>query len=324
MRRDKLDAAQSLSDFEFRYAKSALQRWIDIDWRAAQLFESAPILTWLLIGRQQILNWPDEHVALILGEPRTKILSAICGLGYRSALNWLQKVELVSGDYDELSLLINGLRAELHRSPWAQNSSISLDWIAAAVAHPHLQQTPAFANYCQTSDDEQFHQHLLDHSRFWLDALRVAERLGITDAEIALNRARDFAAVRRLHDRWTDRLNQRQSQIANGQTRFPEPPIQGTDKIYPITSLEDLQAEGRLMHHCITVYENKILARQCYIYRVLAPERATLELHLKGNQLSLGQISLAYNAKASKETEAAVTEWLAQAEAKSNSQLNAR
>lgn len=301
-----------MSDFEFRYAKGALQRWIDIDWRAAQLFESAPILTWLLVGRQQILNWPDEHVASILREPRTKILSAICGLGYRSALNWLQKVELVNGDFDEFSLLINGLRAELHRSPWAQAKRIPAHWISAALEHSDLQSAPAFKTYCSrsTSEGDEFVEQLRQVARFWKDALRVAEMLEIRDAEVALNRSRDFAAVRRLHDRWTDRLNQRQARVINGPTLFPPPPIQGTELIHPITSLEDLQAEGRLMHHCITAYQPKIMARKCYIYRLLKPERATIELEIDGHRISVGQISLAYNAQPTEATKTTVIDWL--------------
>ncbi len=286
-------------------------RWVETDQYAAQLQHTAPTLLWLLIGRQQLVGWPDRHVRQLLKSSRTHILSAVCGVGYRSAIRWLTRLELTSYNLDEFNTLINGLRAEMHRSPWAQGEHIPIHWVGAALEHLEIQSTRAFKAYCvQTqSDSASFQDQLRQQGRFWRDALKVAEVLGIKDAQVALKRSRDFAAVRRLHDRWTDRLNQRQAQVVSGQTLFPPPPVPGTDKIHPITSLEDLQAEGRLMHHCITVYQPKILARESYIYRMLEPERATIELRIEGNAITVGQISLAYNALPSDATKEAVLAW---------------
>lgn len=287
-------------------------RWVESDSHAAQLQQTAPTLLWLLIGRQQILGWPDRHVHSLLRSSRVQILRAVCGVGYRSALKWLARIELRSADLNDFNTLITALRAELHRSPWAQAESIPIYWIRAALEHLELQSSPAFNSYCTHSrlDGEDFVAQLRQDTRFWQDALRVADMLRIRDAEVALSRSRDFTAIRRLHDRWTDKLNQRQAQVVDGPTLFPPPPVPGNDEIHPITSLEDLQAEGRLMHHCITIYQPKILARESYIYRMLVPERATIELKIEGNMIRVGQISLAYNAIPSDSTQAAVSSWL--------------
>ena len=287
-------------------------RWVESDGYAAQLQQTAPTLLWLLVGRQSIVGWPDLHVQTLLRASRVQILRAVSGVGYRSALKWLARVELINGDINEFNTLINGLRAELHRSPWAQNEKIPIHWVSAALEHLELQVSPAFKAQCTDSDltGDEFVEQLREAARFWGDALRVASVLGIQDAEVALHRSRDFKAIRRLHDRWTDRLNQRQTQVVNGPTLFPPPPVPGNDEIHPITSLEDLQAEGRLMHHCITVYQPKILARESYIYRMLVPERATIELKLEANAIRISQISLAYNAQPNAATEAAVLRWL--------------
>ena len=287
-------------------------RWVESDRHAAQLQQTAPTLLWLLIGRQQTVGWPDQHVQTLLRSSRVHILRAVCGVGYRSALKWLARIKLSDADLTEFNTLITGLRAELHRSPWAQVESVPIHWVRAALEHLELQSSPAFNSYCRHSnlEGDDFVEHLRQAARFWQDALRVAEMLGIQDAEVALSRSRDFAAVRRLHDRWTDRLNQRQAQVIDGPTLFPPPPVPGNDEIHPITSLEDLQAEGRLMHHCITVYQPKILARESYIYRMLVPERATIELRIESNVLKVGQISLAYNAQPSEATRATVSSWL--------------
>ena len=287
-------------------------RWVNSDSHAAQLQQTAPTLLWLLIGRQQTVGWPDQHVQTLLRSSRVQVLRAVCGVGYRSALKWLARIELSEADLTEFNTLITGLRAELHRSPWAQTERIPIHWVRAALEHLELQSSPAFTAYCIRSklDGDDFVEQLRQAARFWQDALRVSELLGIQDAEVALHRSKDLAAVRRLHDRWTDRLNQRQAQVVDGPTQFPPPPVPGNDAIHPITSLEDLQAEGRLMHHCITVYHPRILARQSYIYRILHPERATVELKIERNLIKVGQISLAYNALPNEATRATVLNWL--------------
>jgi hypothetical protein len=59
---------------------------------------------------------------------------------------------------------------------------------------------------------------------------------------------------------------------------FPPPPIPGNDDIQPVTDAVMLLEEGRTMHHCVAGYVVPVLDGDCYIYRVLKPARATLEL----------------------------------------------
>ena len=119
--------------------------------------------------------------------------------------------------------------------------------------------------------------------------------------------------MRRLHDRWTDRLNQRQALVVQGATPFPKPPIPGNHNIHPIETLEDLQAEGRLMHHCVSAYEPFIHKGECYIFRILQPERATIEIRFACNQARVRQVQLAYNGKPSNETRLDIESWLVEA-----------
>jgi len=296
----------------FRYAQATLLHWIAANSSATELFESVPTLIWLLIARQQAVEWPDDHVARLLRSPRTKILSAISGVGQRSGLTWLKKIELGEGDSREHEVIINALRSEFYRSPCGQEPKIPIHWVKAAAEFPQLANTRAFHGFCKQhpKKTKDFSRDLRQNAKFWVDALNVARMIDIADAEIALNRCIDFTAMRRLHDRWTDRLNQRQALVVHGATPFPEPPIPGNANIHPITTLEDLQAEGRLMHHCVAVYEAPIRQGGCYIYRILQPERATVELRFSGNQVRVGQVQLAYNGRPSTETRVEIDSWL--------------
>lgn len=308
----RIPAEVRLRAAPFKIAQTTMLGWIARDQHAAELFESEPTLLWLLINRQQMHDWPEQHVEALLKQPRTQVLSAISGVSQRSGLKWLARIELDDGQGGECAALINGLRIGLHQSRWAQEEPIPIHWIVAATRHPEISNSRAFHAYCRQypEDSSAFNRHLSHHARFWVDALNVARVIQIADAEVALHRCNDFGAVRRLHDRWTDRLNQQKALVVEGKTPFPPPPFEGTDSIHPIKTREDLLAEGRLMHHCVAVYESRIETGQCYIYRILEPERATIELRFAGDQVRVGQVALAYNGRPSAETIDAVIQWM--------------
>lgn len=59
---------------------------------------------------------------------------------------------------------------------------------------------------------------------------------------------------------------------------YPAPPIPGTPDIVPITSQAELVQEGQVQDHCVASYLPSVRDGLCYIYRVTAPERATLSI----------------------------------------------
>jgi len=204
------------------------------------------------------------------------------------------------------------LRAEVFRSRWAAESNVPQHWIEAAVQHLAMHNTRAFSDFClgNPHSSPQFHSTMREAGRFFNDALRVADAIGIEDAAVALGRCRDFTAIRRLHDRWMDRLNRHSARLVTGETRFQAPPFAPNARIFPIETLEDLRAEGRLMHHCVAAYESAVAQGESYIYRMIAPERATIELKLSGQEVKLSQVTLAYNERPSAPTIRAVERWL--------------
>lgn len=59
---------------------------------------------------------------------------------------------------------------------------------------------------------------------------------------------------------------------------YPDPPVPGTRDIIPLTSAEQLHIEGAEQCNCVAFYEWRVLQGGTYIYRVMAPERATLAI----------------------------------------------
>ena len=96
---------------------------------------------------------------------------------------------------------------------------------------------------------------------------------------------------------------------------FPPPPVAGSGDIQPLTSAVMLQEEGQTMCHCVGdgEYAGAVRRGECYIYKVLRPVRATLEIRPSGfGQWEAHQIKGYSNAKVGRDTAKAVRAWLAQ------------
>lgn len=137
------------------------------------------------------------------------------------------------------------------------------------------------------------------------DTLRMAGELGQR-----LGPLRSVKALRRVHDELSERLNRRANEEL-ASIVIPPPPVAGTDVIVPLVSGAELLAEGREMHHCAASYIRPVAAGQVYVYRVLAPERATLSLRRDRDGWELEQIQGPANAPVEHETVQQVEAWLA-------------
>ena len=96
---------------------------------------------------------------------------------------------------------------------------------------------------------------------------------------------------------------------------FPPPPILGTTHIRPIRTPMELLHEGREMLHCLANEGGGISRGSFYLYRVYAPERATLRLITYGApvEVEISGIWTYEGYSASQATWLAVENWLANA-----------
>ena len=93
--------------------------------------------------------------------------------------------------------------------------------------------------------------------------------------------------------------------------RIPRPPLPGTDSIVPLTSIPQLKTEGKNQRNCVGSYAHRISHRKTYIYKVLAPERATLSIvKTSGGTWRIGELRCAGNTEVKVQTRKAVQVWL--------------
>ena len=95
------------------------------------------------------------------------------------------------------------------------------------------------------------------------------------------------------------------------ENNLPLPPLPGTPEIVPLIYAEELIQEGCDQHNCVGSYTKWVHDGNGYIYRVLAPERATLSI-IQGADgcWCIDQLKLACNKPAKPETYQVVRAWL--------------
>jgi hypothetical protein len=304
---------------------------IQRDPRTLELIASAPLLVWLValeVGDEAMTL--DEASVLLtrrrrdilgrLGLPATesfvRLVSRIRFARYlpdacQQVRSFLRHRQLIDAAREHggvilgeaiLTFLMTPLLFEL---PWAR---LSLDFFKAGP-EPLAERAKDYIRFLESTCDIAWHTaRMCDYH-----ADRRSQRL-----PRRMRRIRNVRDLNALHGALAEERRERQRQDLLEELRqakhleFPSPPFPGTDTIVPIETGEALIDEGRDMIHCVSSLAPCAAKGERYFYKVLAPERATLELRLvPGSAPRLGELKLFRNARPSPETRAEVERWVA-------------
>jgi len=115
-----------------------------------------------------------------------------------------------------------------------------------------------------------------------------------------------------MHDQLVDRINKDPIMSTEYKIRFPDSPIKDSERIIQIKNLYELKSEGRKMCHCVGGYVERAQKGDSYFYKVLEPERGTLQITIRGKNFSITQFKLKSNAKPSEVSWKMVKQWLSE------------
>jgi hypothetical protein len=297
------------------YCRHTLLRFLRLVPESMELFCDNPNLMWMLAHAVYNKRISEKEAMEYLTGPRRLIARAICGLNSNAVVNFFSRLVIPCNDNTAASVLeklagnlaVRRKVARFDQFPLAHVDEIKKidtiidclfyrkEIIPIAISHPR--------------------KRLLNEVKeIWYDCLQIGRALHIQQLTVkhAIQACPTMAALNALHNRWTERLNEQNIKAAQSDedVLFPSPPINGNDDIQPIASLYELRKEGVTMHHCVASYAKRVLNGQSYIYRVLKPERATLELQNRGNYWILGQLRCIINKQPAEETKSKVVEWM--------------
>ena len=120
--------------------------------------------------------------------------------------------------------------------------------------------------------------------------------------------------LQRIHDRLVERIGRMDLKLLITDP-LPDPPFptihSGDLQLEPITEALDLVQEGRCQSNCVGAYAKRIRRGGLYVYRVLAPERATLSIvRTRNGTWRISELKAAQNQEAMSVTRENIESWL--------------
>jgi len=94
------------------------------------------------------------------------------------------------------------------------------------------------------------------------------------------------------------------------QEQFPAPPIVLPPYFVPLSTPKELAAEGHTLRNCVGGYAGKVRRSKCYVFKLEAPERATVSLVSVNGRWKLGEIKGPRNREVRWDTKEFVAEWI--------------
>jgi len=309
-----LDVRDAVAPFTWRHF--VLLRMIRLCPQTIELVQSNPMLAWILADTIAVQEIPMTDAVKWVFRKRREILDFCMGIDSESVVRTLSKIR--GGEYSqnvfvELRLLLKKpqLLDDLrHVKIYANKLYLIREYRHFAQWIFAVMHEDAWDAYGEGNSDA-------DMIRLWRDTTYLGETLGVADPTKCMFECGSIDELRRLHDRWTLTLNnshaaQRLAEFEDkfGSRSFPAPPHPGNRDIVPILTMEELLREGEEMHNCVASYAHRIMAGECFIYRVLKPERATLEIAAKGGSVTVLQMKLACNQEPSGYAQRRVADWI--------------
>lgn len=267
------------------------------------LLQTNPVLVWLLADTivQNNISIPDG--CMIAQRKRREILAFVGGISSESNVRVLSKIRFsryIDDDIRDVSSFIrnNDLLLLFRRTKH----------IGGEQLFDMVKNTEYAKWYMLRPDD----RPLYTNERFafingtfkqlFLDTVSLGRHIGIVDIYKHIYRNGTVHALEKLHDRWAEAFRKKDSEVFKasfyqkyGTELFPDPPIPGNELIEHVASIQELFEESQLMQHCVATYTEKIMSRESCIYRVLGPQRATLEIVYNGFGYTIGQFKLEKN-----------------------------
>ena len=253
----------------FHEHQITLLRLLRLGAAAVQLAASAPNLVWLMLP--VVARMDGQDVDVLLRQRRTEVLAAVLGTpATPEMLRFVQRYEPAARVPHEREMLVRTLARPAILREFRHGAAVTMARLRVATALSEWLRFRSVKELVVAGDRP---LEAYDAPMLARDVRRLADDLGIVDAETAIARTRTLEDLRGLHDRWMERSRRQfHEQLASGQAEaqgtqtFPLAPVPGTDEIVYLDTAKELLAEGRAMHHCVGSYVRDCVAGRAFIY----------------------------------------------------------
>jgi len=297
----------------FRGDSLAIVEKTTLDTGFAQIFLDSPVLGWMISN-----YFTNADLPLVTGLPRKEIMKMMFGWGSKSGVKTIRKISIDDGSAAEHNALLWFFTSEKHIEYTKHWKEIPVQMIIIWEQFSGLRFNPIIDKWRtrKPSSSHELRIEARDLISQCEDILRMRKNLEITDEcneiDCILRGCTFTSQIHYIHSQLVERINlpgMRWKPLF----AFPPSPLSGTEAIIPLSSYDALMSEGRIMSHCIASYEDDIVVRKVsYMFKVLYPERATLEVRrdsVESWDWHINSIKAFKNGAVSSKTVTFVEEW---------------
>ena len=279
---------------------------------SAEMAGSAPILFWL--ASNMLGPAPSRaDVRRLYTRRRVLILELFCEASSRSHLKFLSKIREFSYSLKDLELLRRILNDCDFLKKVRHYRQINWPVLKVFYAQRYVMDLGC-AKDCLAADScRDAFRYLYKVCRDIRDIRMMCKMLECENPERQVLATKSAFQIRGLRDKIAKDLSKREREtiIAHYGEVFPPSPLKETKDIEYISNVGDLLEEGLVMRHCAGEFVYQALRGDVFIYRVHAPERATMAVQRSSDgTFRIEQVKLYRNGKASKEALDVLQRWI--------------
>lgn len=144
----------------------------------------------------------------------------------------------------------------------------------------------------------------LSNSNKLIENIRRLEQIRVIEEQLNLNKIgiNEIEEIEQVHQKLIKKKETAE--------KFPQPPIEGNDYIFPLKNAIEQIRWSKIKHNCIRSHILKVKKNQSYFYKViLNEENATLEVIIKKGKVSLGSLLGFKNKRVSNTLRKMVNSW---------------
>ena len=271
---------------------------------SAEMAVSAPILFWLasnMLGPAPSMS----DVRRLYTRRRVSILESFCADSSRSHLKFLAKIREFSYSFKDLGLLRRILSDGDFMKKVRHNQQINWPVLKVFYTQRYVMDLGCAKDCLAVDNCRDAFRYLYKVCRDIRDIRMMCKMLECENPERKLFAMKSAFQIRKLHDKIARELSKKEKEtiIAHYGENFPPSPLRETKYIEYISNVGDLLEEGLVMRHCVGEFVYQALRGDIFIYRIHAPERATMAVQRSADgEFRIEQVKLYRNGKACKET----------------------
>jgi hypothetical protein len=289
----------------FQINQLSMLQWIAKDSRAEDLVIHNPLLLWLIVGNDQY----QPQSKNILAHKQHEILGHLDYPPKKTSIRWLKSLQQDTWDIYTLQNIVSCLGAAqvIERLRKLPNSTPEIG--AVLASYPEILDTRIPENMDHLLNNGQLLKKFHNTRMYFRDILRISQLLDIQDIHTRIRQCQSMDAVKILHDQLSRQYTSRQD-LTKRKEIFPDGPLKEDESFQQIRSTYDLFEEGRTMHHCVASYASRAKTGFRFFYRILAPERLTLEIKANETSIVVLQCSGVCNESPHKDSIKFIKQWL--------------